>query len=46
MDVAPGVPATFIGLDDLLRLKQQAGRPQDLLDIEKLRALQRTRTDA
>lgn len=38
-EIAPGVTATFLGLGDLLRLKQKAGRPQDLLDIEKLRAL-------
>ena len=40
----PGVPAgrvaaTFIGLQDLRRLKQRAGRPQDLLDLEKLKSL-------
>lgn len=46
MEVAPGVPATFIGLEDLLRLKRQAGRPQDRLDIEKLTALRRGATDA
>jgi hypothetical protein len=26
-EVAPGIEATFIGLEDLLRLKRQAGRP-------------------
>lgn len=39
MEVAPGVVATFIGLAELMRLKQQAGRAQDLLDIEKLQSL-------
>ena len=38
-EVAPGVAATFIGLQDLRRLKQRAGRPQDLLDLEKLKSL-------
>ena len=38
-EVAPGVPATFIGFRDLVRLKQQAGRPQDILDIEKLTSI-------
>lgn len=38
-EVAPGVSATFVGIQDLRRLKQRAGRPQDLLDIEKLNAL-------
>ena len=33
------VAATFIGLHDLRRLKQRAGRPQDLLDLEKLKSL-------
>jgi len=41
MEVAPGVSATFIGFDDLLRLKERAGRPQDRLDVEKLTALRR-----
>jgi hypothetical protein len=39
LDVAPGVPATFVGLDDLLVLKRQAGRPQDLEDVARLIAL-------
>jgi len=38
-EVAPGVAATFIGIRDLRRLKQRAGRPQDLLDLEKLASL-------
>ena len=39
IEVAPSVAATFIGLEDLLRLKRQAGRTQDRLDIEKLEML-------
>ena len=39
MEVAPGVVATFVGLQDLLHLKRQAGRAQDHLDIENLEAL-------
>jgi hypothetical protein len=45
MEVAPGAAATLVSFEDLLRLKQKAGRPQDLLDIEKLKALQSNRTD-
>jgi len=43
MEVAPGLVATFVGLSDLLRLKRQAGRTQDRLDIEQLEALHRAR---
>lgn len=32
-----GVPAVFIGRDDLLIAKQAAGRPQDLLDIDSIK---------
>jgi hypothetical protein len=39
MEIAPGVSATFVALSDLLRLKRQAGRAQDLLDIDMLSAL-------
>jgi hypothetical protein len=32
-----GIPATFIGRDDLLTAKQAANRPQDVLDINSIR---------
>jgi predicted nucleotidyltransferase len=38
-EVTPGVEAVFLGLDDLILLKQAAGRPKDLDDISKLNAL-------
>ena len=44
MEVAPSLPATFVGFTDLLHLKQQAGRAQDLLDIDKPKALQEKKT--
>jgi hypothetical protein len=40
-EVAPGVAATFVGLDDLIALKRRAGRPHDLDDIDRLRRLHR-----
>ena len=39
LEVASGVKATFVSLEDLLALKRGAGRPQDLDDIERLEAL-------
>lgn len=41
-EIAPGLTASFVGLDDLVAMKRGAGRPQDLLFIEKLEGL-RTR---
>jgi len=38
-EIAPGLAATFVGIRDLRRLKQLAGRPQDLLDLDKLPSL-------
>ena len=39
MEVAPGVEGTFVGYSDLLEMKRRAQRPQDLQDIERLKAL-------
>ena len=44
-EVAPGVVATFVALDDLLAMKRRAGRPQDALDIEQLTALHEEHDD-
>jgi hypothetical protein len=39
MEVAPQVVAPFVSLADLIRLKRLAGRPRDVEDVERLRAL-------
>lgn len=45
-DVAPGVPVRILRLRTLLRLKREAGRPQDLADIAELRLLHGDAADA
>lgn len=43
LEVVPGISATFCSLEDLISLKSQAGRPQDLDDIKQLRKIQENR---
>lgn len=38
-EIAPGLRVPFLGLDDLIGMKETSGRPQDLLDVENLRRL-------
>lgn len=38
-DIAPGAPVRILRLETLLRLKREAGRPQDLADIAELALL-------
>ena len=38
-EIAPGAPVHILRLERLLRLKREAGRPQDLADIAELRLL-------
>jgi hypothetical protein len=44
--LAPGVEIRIVNLAALVRLKHAAGRPQDLVDIAKLRLLHGDRCDA
>lgn len=36
MEVCPGILAPVVTLETLLQMKREAGRPQDLIDIEEL----------
>ena len=36
LEVCPGLPAYVVSLETLLKMKRDAGRPQDLIDIEEL----------
>ncbi len=39
MDLAPGSPARFVALADLLEMKRAAGRPVDQIDVDALARL-------
>ena len=41
--VIEGAPVYVCGIDDLITLKRQADRPQDLIDIENLRRIREKR---
>jgi len=41
-EVAPGTPAVFCSLEDLIELKTLSGRPEDREDIEKLKQLRKS----
>ena len=36
LKVCPGLSARVVSLETLLKMKRDAGRPQDLIDIEEL----------
>jgi predicted nucleotidyltransferase len=40
-EVAPGTPAVFCSLEDLIALKSMAGRPEDQDDIAQLKQLRK-----
>jgi len=40
-EIAPGLQATFVGLDDLIEMKKRAGRPVDRDDLSRLEALKK-----
>ncbi len=40
LEIAPGIEVPILALDSLLQMKKEAGRPQDLTDIEELTRLQ------
>lgn len=44
-EMAPGLPITFVPLDELLRMKREAARPKDLEDIRCLERIRRDRAD-
>ena len=45
LELSPGLTATFVDLDRLITLKNQAGRPQDLIDIKNLKTLRKGSQD-
>jgi len=45
-EIAPGIPVRILRLSTLLKLKQDAGRAQDLADIDELRRLHGEDLDA
>lgn len=45
MDVVPGVPAFIVSYAQLLELKREAARPQDLEDIRRLEHVREERED-
>lgn len=40
-ELGPGVSATFVGIDELIALKEKAGRPKDLEDIGLLKEIRK-----
>ena len=36
VEIGPGLTAPFVSLETLLQMKREAGRPQDLVDIEEV----------
>jgi hypothetical protein len=36
-EIAPGLPARFVSISTLIRMKEAAGRPRDLDDVQHLR---------
>jgi hypothetical protein len=44
-ELLPGVPARFVRIDTLLRMKEKAGRAKDLEDIRQLRLLKESLHD-
>jgi hypothetical protein len=39
-ELAPGIVVSFVGREDLLAMKLEAGRPEDLADVRALEALE------
>lgn len=39
LELGPNVVATFVSFEDLIALKQNAGRAQDLVDVDRLRTI-------